>query len=106
MLVIPSLEEGFGLPALEAMAVGLPVIASRRGALPEVVGDAGILVDPFDDVAFAAAIDALLADPQRRAAHADLGVERAREFNWADSATRLMIAYRTALERTKGARRP
>ncbi len=106
MLVIPSLEEGFGLPALEAMAVGLPVIASRRGALPEVVGDAGVLVDPLDDVAFAAAIDALLADPQRRATHADLGVERAREFNWADSASRLMTAYRAALERKEGARKP
>ena len=100
MLVIPSLEEGFGLPALEAMAVGLPVIASRRGALPEVVGDAGVLVDAEDDVAFAAAIDALLADPQRRATHADLGVARAREFDWNDSAARLLTAYRAALERS------
>jgi glycosyltransferase involved in cell wall biosynthesis len=74
--------------------------------LPEVVGDAGVLVDPLDDVAFAAAIDALLADPQRRATHADLGVERAREFNWADSASRLMTAYRAALERKEGARKP
>jgi glycosyltransferase involved in cell wall biosynthesis len=104
MLVLPSLDEGFGLPALEAMTVGLPVIASRCGALPEVVGDAGVLVDPLDDVAFAAAMDALLADPHRRATHADLGVARAGEFTWKDSAARLMAAYRTAFERMKAAR--
>ena len=101
MLVIPSLDEGFGLPALEAMAAGVPVIASRRGALPEVVGDAGILVDAGDDVAFAAAIDALLADPQRRRAQADAGAARAREFTWADSAARLLDAYRAALARAE-----
>jgi glycosyltransferase involved in cell wall biosynthesis len=101
MLVMPSLEEGFGLPALEAMAAGVPVIASRRGALPEVVGDAGTLVDPLDDVAFAAAIDALIADPQRRRAHADAGVLRAREFTWDESAARLLAAYRSAVDRTQ-----
>lgn len=104
MLVMPSLEEGFGLPALEAMAMGVPVIASRRGALPEVVGEAGILVDPLDDVAFAAAIDALLADPQRRITHADAGVARARGFTWEDSAARLMAAYRTAFQRKQALR--
>ena len=97
MLVVPSLEEGFGLPALEAMTMGVPVIASRRGALPEVVGDAGTLVDALDDVAFAAAIDALLADPERRRMHADAGVARAREFSWDEGAARLMAAYRTAV---------
>jgi glycosyltransferase involved in cell wall biosynthesis len=102
MLVIPSLEEGFGLPALEAMTMGVPVIASRRGALPEVVGDAGILVDALDDVAFAAAIDALLADPDRRRVHADAGVARAREFSWDDGAARLMAAYREAVTHKRG----
>lgn len=101
MLVLPSLDEGFGLPALEAMAAGVPVIASRRGALPEVVGDAGTLVDAEDEAAIAAAIDALLADPQRRRAHADAGVARAREFSWAESAARLLAAYREALRRTQ-----
>jgi glycosyltransferase involved in cell wall biosynthesis len=104
MLVIPSLDEGFGLPALEAMTAGVPVIASRRGALPEVVGDAGTLVDHLDDVAFAAAIDALLADPQRRRVQADEGAERARTFTWSDSAARLLAAYRSALERTRVSR--
>jgi glycosyltransferase involved in cell wall biosynthesis len=102
MLVIPSLEEGFGLPALEAMTMGVPVIASRRGALPEVVGEAGILVDALDDVAFAAAIDALLADPGRRRLHADAGVARAREFSWDDGAARLMAAYREAVAQKRG----
>ncbi|MGB2716737.1 MAG: glycosyltransferase family 1 protein [Vicinamibacterales bacterium] len=104
MLVIPSLEEGFGLPALEAMTMGVPVIASRRGALPEVVGDAGTLVDALDDVAFAAAIDALLADPERRRMHADAGVARAREFSWDEGAARLLAAYRSALEHKRGVR--
>jgi glycosyltransferase involved in cell wall biosynthesis len=106
MLVIPSLEEGFGIPALEAMAAGVPVIASRRGALPEVVGDAGTLVDALDDVAFAAAIDAVLADPARRRAHADAGVARARQFTWKESAVRVLAAYRTSLERTRAVRQP
>ncbi len=99
MLVIPSLEEGFGIPALEAMAAGVPVIASRRGALPEVVGDAGTLVDALDDGAFAAAIEALLADAGRRRVHADAGVARARQFTWKDSAAQVLAAYRAALER-------
>jgi glycosyltransferase involved in cell wall biosynthesis len=95
--VIPSLEEGFGLPALEAMTMGVPVIASRRGALPEVVGDAGILVDALDDAGFAAAIEGLLDDLGRRRRHADAGVLRAREFSWEDGAVRLIAAYRSAI---------
>jgi alpha-1,3-rhamnosyl/mannosyltransferase len=104
MLVLPSLEEGFGIPALEAMAAGLPVVASRRGALPEVVGDAGPLLDPNDDEAFAAAIDALLADPQRRLAQAEAGVRRAREFRWDTSAAALVAAYRAASDRVRHGR--
>ena len=103
MVIVPSLEEGFGLPALEAMAAGVPVVASRRGALPEVIGDAGILVDAEDDVAFAAAIDALLADPVRRRSHADAGAARARGFTWEESAARLLAAYRSALQHRAGA---
>jgi glycosyltransferase involved in cell wall biosynthesis len=102
MLVLPSLEEGFGIPVLEAMTVGLPVIASRRGALPEVVGDAGPLLEPDDDEAFARAIDGLLADPLRRQKQSDAGVQRARQFSWKDSAAQLMAAYRAAFERRHG----
>ncbi len=62
MLVLPSLEEGFGIPALEAMTIGVPVIASNRGALPEVVGDAGILVDPENVREFSNALERVLCD--------------------------------------------
>lgn len=99
MLVLPSLEEGFGLPALEAMQVGVPVVASTRGALPEVVGDAGTLVEPTDHAALAAAIDALLGDPGRRAAQAAAGRARAASFSWSDSAASLLEAYRQAVAR-------
>ena len=76
-VVLPSLEEGFGLPALEAMACGAPVVASRRGALPEVVADAGVLVDPEDESALAAALARVLGSAARarvpRAAGAGAG---------------------------------
>ena len=61
-VVLPSWDEGFGLPALEAMAAGIPVVVSNRGALPEVVGTAGVLVDPADPQAWAAAIERLAHD--------------------------------------------
>jgi glycosyltransferase involved in cell wall biosynthesis len=104
MLVIPSLEEGFGLTAVEAMQAGVPVVASRRGALPEVVGDAGTLVDPTDEEDLARAIDELLRDPGLRARHAAAGPARARLFSWSDSAARLIDAYRDAVARRQSAR--
>ena len=99
MLVLPSLEEGFGIPALEAMTIGLPVIASNRGALPEVVGDAGILVEPEDVRALAAAIEQLVNDNLLRRSLAAKGVERAEHFSWDSSADALYGAYRTAAAR-------
>ena len=104
MLVIPSLEEGFGLPALEAMTMGVPVVASRRGALTEVIGEAGTLVDATDDMGFASAIEALLTDPDRRRMHADAGTARAREFSWTEGAAQLVGAYREAIARKRGVR--
>ena len=81
-LVIPSLVEGFGLPALEGMACGAPVIASRATALPEVVGEAGVLVDPLDVTAIRREIELVLGSPQRQAAMRAKGIERARQFTW------------------------
>jgi glycosyltransferase involved in cell wall biosynthesis len=78
--VLPSLEEGFGLPALEAMACGTPVLASRRGALPEVVGDAGLLVDAESQSALTTALLRVLDAPEERAQLAARGLRRACEF--------------------------
>jgi alpha-1,3-rhamnosyl/mannosyltransferase len=81
-LVHPSLDEGFGLPTVEAMAVGAPVLAARSGALPEVVGDAGELLDPTDPDAWAAAIDRVRADPEHRAALVAAGHARTASWTW------------------------
>jgi glycosyltransferase involved in cell wall biosynthesis len=105
MLVLPSLEEGFGLPAVEAMQVGVPVVASNRGALPEVVGRAGTLIDPLDETALAHAIESLLGEPGRRQAHTDAGRERARQFSWQASAADLLAAYEDAIGRRQRSRR-
>ena len=99
MLVIASWDEGFGLPALEAMTIGLPVVAANRGSLPEVLGDAGLLVDPDAPRELAAAMRRLLEDPELRRQQAARGVARARDFSWDASATRLLGAFREALER-------
>jgi glycosyltransferase involved in cell wall biosynthesis len=95
--VYPSLYEGFGLPPLEAMACGTPVIASNRASLPEVVGDAGILVEPLDDVAIAAQLQALIEDHALHAHHHLLGLQRARMFTWRQFALDTMAVYRKAL---------
>lgn len=92
LLVLPSWHEGFGLPALEAMALGVPVVASNRGALPEVVGDAGALVAPDDTRGLAAAIGAVLAEPARAAAMAERGLARAAGFTWDRAALDLRAA--------------
>ena len=99
VVVLPSLDEGFGLPALEAMAMGVPVIASDRGALPEVVGDAGRLVSPDDPDAISHAIQSVVTDPNRWRAMRQQGLDRARQFRWGDSASTLLVAYREALSR-------
>jgi len=82
IFVYPSYYEGFGLPALEAMASGTPVIASNTTSLPEVVGNAGILVDPYDVSDLTEALAALLKDSNLCRRFADRGVARAKEFSW------------------------
>jgi glycosyltransferase involved in cell wall biosynthesis len=97
MLVLPSFDEGFGITALEAMTLGVPVVAAHRGALPEVIGDAGLLVDPQDHGALADAMEHVLSDATTRRRMADAGVRRASGFTWEASATRLLEAYHAAL---------
>ncbi len=92
IVAVPSLHEGFGLVALEAMQAGTPVVASNVGALPEVVGDAGILLDPHDAAAWRKTIVELLADDARRAELGKRGKERSKLFSWEKTATRIMTA--------------
>lgn len=92
VFAFPSLYEGFGLPVLEAMQCGCPVITSNVSSLPEVAGDACILVDPRDSQSLAAAIDRALASPSLRRAMSRKGMARAREFSWERSA-RLLMGY-------------
>lgn len=97
VVAVPSRYEGFGLPAAEAMAYGAPVVASSATALPEVVGDAGLLVAAGDVQGWASAIGSLLEDTAERSRLAVLGRERARRFTWAANAAALVDVYRRAL---------
>ena len=97
LFVLPSFEEGFGLPALEAMAAGIPVVASNRGALPEVVGDAGLLIDPGATGAFTEAIERIITDATLRQTLSHRGVERAAQFSWKRTASQIRQAYEDAI---------
>ena len=99
LLVIASSDEGFGIPALEAMTVGLPVVAAARGSLPEVVGDAGLLVNADDATALADAMRRLLDDVELRRELTGRGLERAKRFEWSASADLLLEAFRGAIAR-------
>jgi glycosyltransferase involved in cell wall biosynthesis len=103
MLVVPSFDEGFGLPVLEAMTLGVPVVAARRGSLPEVLGSAGILVDPDDFEALAAAMGSVLASPAQRHRMREAGLLRARAYSWDAAARRLYDVYTAALARRTSA---
>ena len=93
-LVFPSSYEGFGLPILEAMASGTPVVTTRAGATTEVAGEAAVLVDSADPVALAGGVERALADRDRLVA---AGLERARRFSWAETARRTLDLYRELL---------
>ena len=96
VLAYPSLYEGFGLPPLEAMGVGVPVVATRAGALPEVLGEAADLVPPADRDALAAALARVLTDEAHRAALVARGHERARRYSWDAYAEGVVALYRRA----------
>jgi glycosyltransferase involved in cell wall biosynthesis len=98
VFVWPSLWEGFGLPPLEAMACGVPVITSSTSSLPEVVGDAAMMVDPEDVPALADAMATLAGDEMRRADLRNAGLERAGQFTWRRTAELTARAYRRVLD--------
>lgn len=93
LFVFPSLYEGFGLPPLEAMACGVPVISSNAASLPEVVGDAAIQVDPLNVRGLADAMRTVLTDPELQASLRQRGLERARQFSWDTAARQLLQVY-------------
>ncbi len=94
MFIFPSLYEGFGLPPLEAMSCGAPVIASNRGSLPEIVGEGGLLIDPLDVNGLAAAMTALAQDEGRRRELAAKGLHQARRFSWQKTVAETLEVYR------------
>ena len=97
--VFPSVYEGFGLPVLEAMAAGTPVVASRAGAIPEVAGDAALLIDADRPAVIAEAIETVLADPLLRGRLVERGRARARTFTWEDVARQTLAVYEGVYER-------
>jgi glycosyltransferase involved in cell wall biosynthesis len=102
-LVYPSLYEGFGLPVLEAMACGTPVIASRAASIPEVLGDAGLLLDPLDVSAWTDAIVNVINDDDRRSVMRSKGLARATEFTWSRTARLMLQMYQAAVRHQRDA---
>jgi glycosyltransferase involved in cell wall biosynthesis len=95
-LLFPSEYEGFGIPLVEAMTLGLPVITTRRGSIPEVVGDAALFVDPQQPASLADATLRLLGDDTLREQLVAKGRERAQGFSWESAAEALLREFRTA----------
>jgi glycosyltransferase involved in cell wall biosynthesis len=94
--VYPSFFEGFGLPILEAMQCGAPVLGGNRTSIPEVVGNAGLLFDPFNTNSLVQALTRVLDDPEYRTALRTQGLERAKEFDWKQTARMTLQAYQKA----------
>lgn len=97
LYIYPSLRESFGLPILEAMSCGVPVITSNTSAMPEIAGDAALLSDPHDYRDIAAAISRMLSDRDLRESCKRKGITRAAQFSWANSAKELITLYNTSL---------
>jgi len=90
LFVFPTLYEGFGLPVLEAMQCGCPVITSNTSSIPEVAGDAAIMVGPFDVEGLSQIMEKSVSDPALRKKLRDRGLKRSRQFSWDASARRLL----------------
>ncbi|MBI3764734.1 MAG: glycosyltransferase, partial [Chloroflexi bacterium] len=97
-LAFPSFYEGFGLPPLEAMACGTPVVCSNAASLPEVVGEAALLVEARDSQGLAARLTQVLADPTLAGSLRARGIARARQFNWQQVARQTMAVYQKVAE--------
>jgi len=95
LVAMPSLYEGFGFPILEGMSAGTPVVASNTSSLPEVAGDAAILVEPRNAQSLAEAISQVLENPQLRAELRARGLKRAEEFTWKRTADETIAVYRS-----------
>jgi len=93
IFVYPSLYEGFGLPPLEALACGIPIIASKVSSLPEIIGDAGLFVNPQSEVEIASAIKKLLGSPNLRKKLAKRGLLRAQKYSWAKTAQKTLDVF-------------
>jgi glycosyltransferase involved in cell wall biosynthesis len=102
LMVYPSLYEGFGLPLLEAMQCGCPVVASRAASIPEVVGDAAWLVDPMSVREIAEGIRAILTQPETRERLIQKGLQRVKQFSWKKTAENTVGVYRRVLQSQTG----
>jgi glycosyltransferase involved in cell wall biosynthesis len=101
LLVYPSRYEGFGLPILEAMQCGIPVIGSRAASVPEVIGDAGLVVDELDDEQWLRAIVSVVSDPAVHAGLSAKSIRRASEYSWERTARETVAAFRAAATDSK-----
>ena len=102
LFIMPSLYEGFGLPVLEAMACGTPVICSDRTSLPEVAGNAALLVDPAHPESIASAIEDLMHDREKYMHFSQAGLKRAAQFSWKQTARLTYQVYQEVYEKTRG----
>jgi len=99
LFVYPSLYEGFGMPLLEAMASGVPIVAANTSSIPEVMGDAGILVDPLNISKMGEAVMRVLADSRLSSSLREKGIQRARLFTWEGAAQETLKIYQEVIER-------
>jgi glycosyltransferase involved in cell wall biosynthesis len=101
LLAFPSLMEGFGFPPIEALSSGCPVVASHNGAIPELIGSAGILVNPFDVSSFASKIKDILVNNELRTHMIKRGLDRSKIFNWEKCAEETLMVYKQAVSNSK-----